>query len=86
MSVETRQSRDRAMPIYGQALDALKEWAKPRGIDVTTSQGTQRDPGHTVGLKEPGGGPWLVSRESHDSIESAAQYVVNLLSRLGAWQ
>jgi hypothetical protein len=76
----------RTIPVYGEALDALKEWAKPRGIDVIASRGSQRDPGNTVGLKEPGGGPWLVSRESHDSIETAAQYVVSLLLRLGAWR
>ena len=65
-------------------LDRLKAWAKTRGLEVTCSSGTQREPENVVAINRPGHGyANLLARTSLDSIESAAGYVVNTLEMLG---
>lgn len=67
-------------------LDSLKAWADQRGFRVLTTNATQREPGYSVALREQSDG-WvspLLSRESSDSVDTAAMYLLNVLDRLGA--
>ena len=75
----------RAIPVYGDALSALKEWAGEKGLEVNSTSGTQREPENVVYIKVPGTFTSLVRGVSQDSVETAAIYVVNTLQRLGAW-
>lgn len=65
-------------------LQILKDWAKPKGLDVRSTIGNQREPEHIVSVVSPGSPPPpLISRSSLDNIDTAAMYLLNTLERLG---
>jgi hypothetical protein len=68
-------------------LDELREWAAARGLEIRTDAATQYEPTHLVSVHGSEASPSaaaLIKRESSDSIETAAYYMLNTLRRLGA--
>lgn len=64
----------------------LEEWARSRGLRVTTYVGTQREPENGVNIRLAGTTGWtppLLSCKSNDSVEAAALYAIENLKALG---
>lgn len=65
----------------GPNLKALRTWAQARGLEVSTSKGTQREPENVVSISDEGR-VLLMTKQSLDSIDTAAMYLINVIDRL----
>lgn len=78
-------------PVSGDSnVERLKRWADTRKLCVSASRGDQREPENVVAVTTPliddDGGSYrktLLRRDSLDSIDTAALYVIQALAALG---